>query len=76
MAISGNAWPQSARHFFNHKERKEHKEETMKDARAIVTSLYSFSLCSLRSWKISFIAFFGGHVFRENALSSCLAGFT
>jgi hypothetical protein len=48
LAIPENAWPQSARHFFNRKERREHKDENIKDAKAIFKNI-CFSLCSLRS---------------------------
>jgi hypothetical protein len=48
MAIPENAWPQSARHILNHKERRERKDEDMKDAKAILTNLYFHSLRSLR----------------------------
>jgi hypothetical protein len=63
MAISENAWPQSAVLFLTAKR----KEEDMEDAKAILTNFYFYSLRSLRSLRlrISFIAFLGGHVFRE-----------
>jgi hypothetical protein len=55
---NAEAWRKGSLIFFNRKERRERKDENIKDAKAISTNFYFFSaFFALRLIKIPFIAF-------------------